>query len=74
MQLRSAPDVLVVGGGLIGLVTAWRAARLGMRVTVVSAEKAGAASGVAAGMLTPATEAVFGEESLIRLGLRSQQR
>jgi len=74
VDLRSSPDVLVVGGGLIGLVTAWRAARLGMRVAVVSAEEAGAASGVAAGMLTPATEAVFGEESLMRFGLRSLRR
>ena len=74
MDLRSFPDVLVVGGGLIGLVTAWRAARLGMRVTVVAADESGAASGVAAGMLTPATEAVFGEESLMRFGLRSLSR
>ncbi|MEY9213065.1 glycine oxidase ThiO [Thermobifida halotolerans] len=74
MDTRSSPDVLVVGGGLIGLVTAWRASRLGMRVTVVCAEEPGAASGVAAGMLTPATEAVFGEESLMRFGLCSRDR
>lgn len=69
--------VVVVGGGLIGRVTAWRTAQQGMRVTLVEpdpvADPAGAraASTVAAGMLTPATEAVFGEEPLMELGIRS---
>lgn len=66
--------MVVAGAGLIGLVTAWRAARSGLRVTVVSSQEPGAASGVAAGMLTPATEATFGEEPLMRFGLRSQAR
>nr|WP_243742512.1 glycine oxidase ThiO [Actinorugispora endophytica] len=66
--------MIVAGAGLIGLVTAWRAARLGLRVTVVAPDEPGAASGVAAGMLTPATEAAFGEEPLTRFGLRSQER
>lgn len=69
--------VVVVGGGLIGRVTAWRAAQQGLDVTLVEpdpvdeATGARAASTVAAGMLTPATEAVFGEEPLMELGIRS---
>ncbi|MFD6952186.1 MULTISPECIES: glycine oxidase ThiO [unclassified Nocardiopsis] len=69
--------VVVVGGGLVGRVTAWRAAQQGLPVTLVEPDPvtdpaaARAASTVAAGMLTPATEAVFGEEPLMELGTRS---
>ncbi|MFW6640467.1 glycine oxidase ThiO [Nocardiopsis algeriensis] len=68
---------VVVGGGLAGRVTAWRAAQRGLRVTLVEPDPVTApsasrsASAVAAGMLTPATEAVFGEEPLMELGIRS---
>ncbi|MEE2048451.1 FAD-dependent oxidoreductase, partial [Nocardiopsis tropica] len=56
-----APErtVVVVGGGLVGRVTAWRAAQEGLRVTLVEPDPvtgpagARAASTVAAGMLTP---------------------
>jgi glycine oxidase len=63
--------VVVVGGGLVGRVTAWRAAQRGLSVTLVESDPTRAASTVAAGMLTPATEAVFGEEPLMELGIRS---
>ena len=63
--------VLVVGGGVIGRITAWRAARRGFDVTLVEPSDARSATRVAAGMLTPATEAVFGEETLVELGVRS---
>ncbi|OLT30130.1 glycine oxidase ThiO [Nocardiopsis sp. CNR-923] len=69
--------VVVVGGGIVGRVTAWRAAQRGLSVTVVEPDPVGApargraSSVVAAGMLTPATEAVFGEERLVELGVRS---
>ncbi|GAA4890392.1 glycine oxidase ThiO [Streptomonospora salina] len=70
---QSPADVLVVGAGLIGLATAWRAARAGLSVTVVAESFGGpCASTVAAGMLTPATEASFGEEELMRLCVRSR--
>jgi glycine oxidase len=62
--------VVVVGGGVIGLSCAWRAAQRGMSVLVAERDQPGAgASGVAAGMLAPVTEAEFGEESLLELNL-----
>jgi glycine oxidase len=65
-------DVVVVGGGVIGLSAAWRAAERGMRVCVVERDRAGAAaSGVAAGMLAPVGEATWGEEPLLALALAS---
>ena len=65
-------DVLVVGGGAIGLACAWRAAERGLRVRVLERDHPGAgASGVAAGMLAPVSEATWGEEALLALALRS---
>ncbi len=46
-------DVLVVGGGLIGLACATEVARAGLRVRVISARHAGAASAASAGILAP---------------------
>ncbi|MEA2450822.1 MAG: glycine oxidase [Thermoleophilaceae bacterium] len=67
-----AYDAVVVGGGVIGLASAWRAAQRGLRVLVIERDEPGAgASGVAAGMLAPVTEAEFGEERLLRLNLES---
>ncbi len=68
---RRDSRVVVVGGGLAGRVTAWRAAQQGLDVTVVEPSDARSASRVAAGMLTPATEAVFGEEPLMEFGVYS---
>lgn len=68
------PDVLVVGGGIIGLVTAWRAAQRGMRTTVVDPEPGGGAAQVAAGMLAAVTELHYGEEALLGLNLASAAR
>ena len=65
-----APDVVVVGGGIIGLAVAAHARARGMSVTVVDAGEPGAWQ-YAAGMLAPVTEAEFGEEVLLRLGLES---
>jgi glycine oxidase len=67
----TSPDVVVVGGGAIGLASAWRLAQRGAAVTVVDPEPGGGASGVAAGMLAPITEARLGEEALLRLNLAS---
>jgi glycine oxidase len=73
---RKTHDVAVIGAGLIGLTIAWRAAERGLSVVVVerSDRPGGGASGVAAGMLAPVTEADFGEEELLRLNLRARER
>ncbi|MGW2374430.1 glycine oxidase ThiO [Kitasatospora sp. NPDC001683] len=68
-------DVLVIGGGVIGLAVAWRAAQRGLRnVIVVDPCHGGGAAGVAAGMLAPVTELQYGEEPLLHLGMASNQR
>ncbi len=66
--------VVVVGGGVIGLSIAWRAALRGMAVTVVDPSPGQGASGVAAGMLAPVTEVHYGEEALLELNLDSSRR
>lgn len=71
---RAAPDVLVLGGGLIGLVTAWRAAGRGLRTAVVDPRPGGGAAEVAAGMLAAVTELHHGEEKLLELNLASAAR
>jgi glycine oxidase len=67
-------DVVVVGGGAIGLASAWRLAQRGLAVTVVDPAPGSGASGVAAGMLAPITEARPGEEDQLRLNLASWSR
>jgi glycine oxidase len=67
---RSEQQLVVVGAGVIGLAIAWRAAQRGLQPFVLdAAEPASGATGVAAGMLAPVTEADFGEEALIELNL-----
>ncbi len=65
--MATSPDVVVVGGGAIGLATAWRAAGAGLRVTVVDPGDGTGASWAAAGMLAPISEASYGEEPLLVL-------
>ncbi|MFI5257567.1 MAG: NAD(P)/FAD-dependent oxidoreductase [Gemmatimonadales bacterium] len=49
----TVPDLVVVGGGIVGLTSALAAARRGMRVTLVDQPRTGAASRLSAGMLAP---------------------
>ncbi|MDQ0990400.1 glycine oxidase ThiO [Streptomyces sp. V3I7] len=67
-------DVLVVGGGIIGLVTAWRAAQRGVATAVVDPGPGGGAAQVAAGMLAAVTELHYGEQTLLALNLESARR
>ncbi|MEU8269228.1 glycine oxidase ThiO [Sphaerisporangium sp. NPDC049002] len=67
-------DVVVVGGGVIGLSVAWRAAQRGHAVTVVDPAPGSGASHAAAGMLAPVSEVTYTEEPLLRLGLASLAR
>jgi glycine oxidase len=67
-------DVVVVGAGVIGLASAWRLAQRGVSVVVVDPAPGSGASGVAAGMLAPVTEARLGEDALWRLNRASWAR
>ncbi len=67
-------DVLVIGGGIIGLVTAWRTAQRGLRVAVADPEPGGGAAQVAAGMLAAVTELHYGEQTLLALNVESARR
>src|ERR1700757_3923896 len=68
-RMTEIADVVVAGGGVIGTAIAWRAAAAGLDVVVVDPEQGDAASLVAAGMLAPASEALFGEGALLQLNL-----
>jgi glycine oxidase len=82
-------DVIVVGGGVIGTAIAWRAARAGRTVTLIDPASSDPASSdpassdpassdkaslVAAGMLGPVSESVFGEQHLLNLNLHAVDR
>jgi glycine oxidase len=69
-----AADVVVVGGGVVGLGVAWRAAQAGVAVTVVDPAPGRGASWAAAGMLAPVTEVHYGEQALLRLNLAAADR
>ena len=74
-QTRSA-DVLIGGGGIIGLAIAWRARQKGLSVTVLERGEIGmGTSHVAAGMLAPVAEVEFGNagQAALELGLRSAE-
>ncbi|MGH9303403.1 MAG: glycine oxidase ThiO [Acidimicrobiales bacterium] len=75
-------DLVVVGGGVIGLAVAWRCRDAGAEVTVVDPSLSPVvrggitltpASSAAAGMLAPVTEAHYGEEALVKLNLASAE-
>jgi len=63
------PDVLVVGGGVVGLTCAWYAARTGAHVTVLDPSPGDGATRAAAGMLAPVGEAEPDDAAATRLHL-----
>ena len=74
MSEKSDFDAVFVGGGVIGLASAWRAAQGGARVCVVErAEPPAGATDIAAGMLAPVGELTFGERDLLGLTLASAE-
>jgi glycine oxidase len=72
----SSPELIVIGGGVIGLSIAWRARERGMSVTLLERGVTGrGTSHVAAGMLAPVAEVEFGEAGrrILELALRSAE-
>jgi glycine oxidase len=67
-------DAVVIGGGVIGLSVAWRAARAGLSVAVVDPDPGSGASHYAAGMIAPISEAEFGEDAVVELSRDSATR
>ncbi|MFD1148839.1 glycine oxidase ThiO [Saccharothrix hoggarensis] len=63
--------VTVLGGGVIGLSVAWRAAGAGYPVELVDRASPHGGSWVAGGMLAPITEAWPGDEDVLKLGVES---
>jgi glycine oxidase len=70
----SGAELVIAGGGLIGLACALEAAGSGLEVLVVDPGADGRASEVAAGMIAPVGEASWGEEALLAAALDSAGR
>ncbi|WP_068278766.1 glycine oxidase ThiO [Aldersonia kunmingensis] len=64
----------IVGGGVVGLGIAWRAAEAGWSVTLYDPDLGRGASWVAGGMLAPLSEGWPGEEQALEFGAASLAR
>ena len=65
-------NIIIIGGGVIGLGIGWQLAKAGASVTIYERDRAGrAASWAAAGMLAPLAEAHTEEPELLALGSKS---
>ena len=67
-------DVVVVGGGIVGLAIAWSAARTGRSVRLFDPAPAQGATFAAAGMLAPVSEYHYQEDALLDLMIASAAR
>jgi glycine oxidase len=68
------PDIVVVGGGLVGRCLAWRASRIGACVALydaASSQGEGSAAWVAAGMITPTVESIEAASQIEEMGKHS---
>ena len=69
----SSPDIIVIGGGIIGASIAWKLALAGLRVTLLDAGSVGGeASWAGAGMLAPGGE-IVSREPWLDLALESMR-
>ncbi len=65
-------NVIIIGGGVIGLGIGWQLAKAGLSVSLFERDRVGrAASWAAAGMLAPFSEAHTEESELLTLGCES---
>jgi D-amino-acid dehydrogenase len=55
-QRARVPDLVVVGGGVVGATAAWQATRRGASVLLVDAREAGRATDAGAGIVSPETD------------------
>src|SRR5215472_17085042 len=74
LESQLETDVLVIGGGVIGLAIGWRAAQQGLQVVIADPEPGQGATNAAAGMLTPIAEAAYAEREIFALGQDSLRR
>lgn len=72
-DVPTKPDVIVVGGGIIGLSAAWQLNQEGADVVVLDPAPGTGASHAAAGMLAPIHEAYWGESHILRLNLAASR-
>ncbi|MGQ9806759.1 MAG: glycine oxidase ThiO [Chlorobiales bacterium] len=71
-NLPAKSDVVIVGGGIIGLSIGWQLLRRGIEVTLIDRGEAGkAASWLAAGMLASNAEVGFEEIDFLKFGEKS---
>jgi glycine oxidase len=74
-DLPARSDVVIVGGGVVGLALAYEVAQRGREVLVLDRDDvAGVATRAAAGMLAPTSEADLSERPLVDLELDSLRR
>jgi glycine oxidase ThiO len=70
--MSAQPEVVIVGGGLIGLAIAWELRQAGAAVTLLSRNFKEAAGHAAAGMLAPQAEAIPTNSSFFELCIQSR--
>ena len=72
-DMPPSPDVIIVGGGIIGLSVAWQLLQEGAEAVVLDPAPGTGASHAAAGMLAPIHEAYWGETHILKLNLAASR-